>query len=295
MSNSTLDPSEAHQNDEPLTGVSIGAIAIRALLRELGHSNSKHSGVLCELTGLSKPQIGRRLNGTSQWVIDDFVQVCSKLGANYIEVLEATAEPALQNATLKIGAKNFPCLIRLGSEIVGGELPRLNAVREDSGWVVSDRQPNAAAYNVARLVLNLEGDSPRPKIAVFDDNADACDSLCDTLSIHGFDAVGYYSLTDFEQGSRTGEFDGFVIDWLIPGGDASDTLGMLRRSFPDVPIAVLTGMDTRGPGNARGLADAIAKTGAVYFAKPVPTAILVAAIRPSATAHLASRLSDKLR
>ena len=287
--------SDTAPDEEPLAGVSIGAVAIRALLRRLGHPNSKHSGVLRELTGLSKPQIGRRLNGKSHWVLDDFVEVCSKLGADYIEVLEAVAEPTLINATFKIGTEAFPCLMRLGPEVVSGETPRLSAVNESIGWVVSRGPIDGPAYSVQRLVFNLEDEAPRPIVAVFDDNVDACDALCDMLAIHGLDAAAFYSVADFEQSWRTRTFDGFVIDWLIPGGDAGEALSRLRSSYPNVPIAVLTGMDTRGPGTASTLANAIAKTGAVYFAKPVTTAILVAALRPAATEHLAARLKGKRR
>jgi CheY-like chemotaxis protein len=276
-------------DEDPIAGASIGALAIRALLRRLGYANSKHSGVLCELTGLSKPQIGRRLNGKSQWVLDDFAQVCSKLGADYIEVLEAVTEHAFLSATFKVGTETFPCFIRLGSEVGSGKAPRLTAVEEDRGWVVSQGHCSSFSHAVERLVLNLEDQPPRPKIAVFDDNVDACDSLCDTLAIHGLDTVGFYSLADFEHAWKTSRFDGFVIDWLIPGGDTGSALSTLRDLHPDAPIAVLTGMDTRSQGNAANLAKAIAETGAVYFAKPVPTAILAAALRSSASEPRASR------
>jgi hypothetical protein len=275
--------SEFEQYDNESTK-NVGAVAVRNVLTRLGYPASKHVAVVCALTGLSKPQAGRRVNGKSQWSIDDFAAFCTKLGVDFVEALEVANEQQLLEATLKIGPSSLPCRIRISSgSVLGSEYYATNI---DGGWVVLRGQPTADSSAVTRLVIDLKESASMPVIAVFDDSTEACDSMCDILQMHGFQGRPYYEFESLIQDVRAGaEFDGFVLDWLVADGHVGKELELLSRQFPSVPIVVLTGMDPGAGNGTSDLASVVSRTGAIYFSKPAVTSILVAALKPKAVAH----------
>jgi ActR/RegA family two-component response regulator len=219
--------------------------------------------------------------------------LCKKLDVDYVEALELAVEPPLLKATFKSGQDSLPCRIRIGELVERPLSTDVLATKTNVGWVVSKGIKAEKAYSVSKLVIDVKGQEPGPKIAVFDDSQDACDSMCDALEVHGFQVQPYYALENLMRDTNSGaSFDGMVIDWLVGAGHVGKELEILSRRFPTVPIIVLTGLDPHGAGGAADLASVVARTGAIYFAKPAVTSILVAALMPRAIAHYEQRLGS---
>ncbi len=108
-----------------------------------------------------------------------------------------------------------------------------------------------------------------PKILIAEDDADVRAFLQDELKDAGFTVTGVDNGADAVVAAVEGTFDLYLLDMLMPGLDGIQTIRVLKKVTPDVPIIGLTGYVGLGY-----MAQASAY-GVICLAKPVVTADLI--------------------
>jgi len=90
--------------------------------------------------------------------------LCKKLDVDYVEALELAVEPPLLKATFKSGQDSLPCRIRIGELVERTLSTDVLATKTNVGWVVSKGIKAEKAYSVSKLVIDVKGQEPGPKI-----------------------------------------------------------------------------------------------------------------------------------
>lgn len=269
-------------------GLPLAARAIRKLLWSMGYAKHKQAKFIVETTGLSYPQANRKLQGASGWDIDEFELLCRHLGRSIVDVLDAAMEPPHSVlATLIKGSERLPCTVQLGEPIVDKSTTDYVAGQRNGAWHVGTRAEvgEVGLRQALRIVLQpLESALP-VRVAVLDDDRDACDSLCELLEASGFNATPFYALNALVSALPDQIFDAFVLDWVVPGGTVLPGLMRIREVNEHAPIAILTGKLDSGEADAHGIAGALGAYRADYFSKPSPVAIIAAALKRGIARH----------
>jgi CheY-like chemotaxis protein len=267
-----------------MTTPSIGEAAMRLRLEELGYPRHKQVGVIESVTGLTRVAASRRLSGETAWDINEYADNCEKLGSNIFDVLGNLENQTMKRAELVLGEAKLPCMVKLGVKIKKGEKHRLVAIEKHLNWIVQEqeRDNDKDEYVVEKINLILI-DKPNvttlQRVAVFDDDEDACDTLCDGLDAEGFLTKAYYSLDEYSAAIRSNAYDAFVLDWLTPSGTTEAALKEIRRHQPDATIALLTGKINDTTVQMDRLTSCLTKYDAKYFAKPTPIVLIAEALR----------------
>lgn len=102
-----------------------------------------------------------------------------------------------------------------------------------------------------------------PKILIADDDTDLCDFLREELNEAGFTATTVNNGADAIVLIAEQSFDLVLLDMLMPGLNGIQTIRVLRKVAPDLPILGLTGYVGRGY-----MAEA-AEYGVTCLSKPV--------------------------
>ena len=102
-----------------------------------------------------------------------------------------------------------------------------------------------------------------PVILVVEDDAEMNDLECELLEVHGLDSVAAYTGPEALDKARRHGPDAVLLDAMLPEMDGFETCRRLRESRRDLPIVMITALDSedcRRRGFDAGV-DA-------YFAKP---------------------------
>ena len=92
----------------------------------------------------------------------------------------------------------------------------------------------------------MRHDDKAPRILVVDDEPSVLEFTERALQTAGYDVVVATSGREaLELVERRGPFDGFVLDFLMPGMSGSELAVALRRSDPDARILYFTGFSDR--------------------------------------------------
>jgi CheY-like chemotaxis protein len=108
-----------------------------------------------------------------------------------------------------------------------------------------------------------------PKILIAEDDADVRTFLQQELTDAGFTVTGANNGADAVVAAVEEPYDLYLLDMLMPGLDGIQTIRVLKKVTPDVPIIGLTGYVGLGY-----MAQASAY-GVICLAKPVAVADLV--------------------
>ena len=131
------------------------------------------------------------------------------------------------------------------------------------------------------------------KILIAEDDADVREFLQDELTLAGFAIDGVENGAEAVVAAVEGSYDLYLLDMLMPGLDGIQTIRVLKKVTPDVPIIGLTGYVGLGY-----MAQAAAY-GVICLAKPVVMADLIreineaAASRSAVVPRVRARLGDK--
>jgi len=120
-----------------------------------------------------------------------------------------------------------------------------------------------------------------PKILIAEDDADVRAFLQDELTEAGFTVTGVDNGADAVVAAVEGAYDLYLLDMLMPGLDGIQTIRVLKKVTPDVPIIGLTGYVGLGY-----MAQASAY-GVICLAKPVVMADLIREINEAIAARSA--------
>ena len=121
-----------------------------------------------------------------------------------------------------------------------------------------------------------------PRILIAEDDADVRAFLCDELTDAGFSVTGVDNGAEAVVTAVEGSYDLYLLDMLMPGLDGIQTIRVLKKVTPEVPIIGLTGYVGLGY-----MAQASAY-GVICLAKPVVIVDLVREINEA----IATRSAD---
>jgi two-component system nitrogen regulation response regulator NtrX len=120
-----------------------------------------------------------------------------------------------------------------------------------------------------------------PRILIAEDDADVRAFLRDELTDAGFSVTGVDNGAEAVVAAAEGSYDLYLLDMLMPGLDGIQTIRVLKKVTPEVPIIGLTGYVGLGY-----MAQASAY-GVICLAKPVVMADLVREINEAISARSA--------
>ncbi|MGN8119157.1 helix-turn-helix domain-containing protein [Labrys sp. 22185] len=257
---------------------SLAAQCIRALLERHAIPKHKHSAVVTELLGLSYSAGKRRLTTNAPWSLEELRTLAEHFGESLSDLVTLGEDNAI-SATMIVDSQSFPCRIVKGRNLLPARPGQLVAVQVDSAWqvVVSTPDLSLPAFDVARLMYRSTKNAPR--VAILDDHADTTATILDYLRSIGMDVEGFESLEGI---AEAGEFDGYVLDWVIEKSNRRETVHELIRSIrardPSCPIIVLTGQMRGGGADEQDIASALARYNLKFFEKPASMPIIAAAL-----------------
>lgn len=261
--------------------LSQAAQLVRALLERHGLPKHRHASFVGEFFSLSRAAAHQRVNKSSAWTLDDFQALARHFGETLAQVLGAASPEAVGiHAMLRVGGLDIGCRIWLHDDHEVAVSTALVATEKEGLYVVT---PAAAATGSdLRPVRRLEIDqtaTSAPRVAVFDDERDVANSVCGMLRASGIDAVPYYAAEALLADIPQGLFDGYVVDWMLPGNATAVDLLAAVRDLPEHRATVLLSGKTRnGVADPCEVGAATARFRVQMVEKPVQPPLLLSAL-----------------
>lgn len=233
---------ESHSPAEPALSLNV-----RRFLSSHGVKEHNHASEIARIIDVDRSQSYRRLKGDVAWSHHDLRAIARHFGAAEDHLLpaldpsRAAAAPGSVVATLRI-----PHLPASGQLVPGPELPLdassdLVAVQLPGGWEVwlgGEEPPGVARHSVEALTLRSH---PHLQVALLEDDARAAGALVDAFRPLGIQATPFAGRAPLLSALHRRRFDAFVLDWLLPDGDAASVVEAIRLHRHHVPIIVVTG------------------------------------------------------
>lgn len=285
----------ASKEDAPSSWV---AERLVELMAEHGVPLRQQAAFLGELCGLSLSQARRKLRG-AMWSFDEVLAVTRRFGASMDQVFSdsphfgvahaaiapGASAPLFQEATFLMDELAVPCQVRLGALAVGTPgVDELLAAQNRDGWYVGTRKQldrhrvQEPCYLASQVVLTPSAAKPGIRVAILDDDIGTAETLGEWFSAADYAAAAF---TSCEQllAARIENFDAFVVDFMLAGGDSSlAMIKTIRQTLPDAPIVLLTGKLRDGQASEADLTAMLRTSNVTFFEKPVRPSILAAAI-----------------
>ncbi|MHC5017337.1 MAG: sigma-54-dependent transcriptional regulator, partial [Planctomycetota bacterium] len=104
----------------------------------------------------------------------------------------------------------------------------------------------------------------KPNILIVDDDQIILDSLCEFLSIEGYDSTGASTVTEAKQKLKDQSFGLVITDVNMPNGDGFELLDHIRENYPQTVVLLITGY-----GTIESAVKAIKKGAHDYLTKPI--------------------------
>ena len=119
------------------------------------------------------------------------------------------------------------------------------------------------------------------RILFADDDRELCRAARTLLEHEGFEVETVYNGADAVEQAETGDFDGMILDWMMPEASGLSVLQTLRRDGVVIPCLMLTArseVEDRVTGLDAGADD--------YLPKPFNTTELLARLRAIMRRHV---------
>lgn len=262
---------------------SMTATLVRAMLERHGIPKHKLSAVVGEFFGLSRSAAHRRVHGSAPWSLEELQKLAAHYGESLAEVVGTTQNNDGTPAVMQWGGTRWPARVWLGEETTTNIKDPFVAVRVGGEYqIVSTSQ--AAGSPIFR-VKQFSVDQTRrhlKRIAVLDDDRSVTDALCTQMGLAGYEPTAYYTEEALAAEFLTGQFDAFVIDWMLSGTTATGLIAKIRAAMPQAVIAVLTGEIKGSMSRAAGVAEASTTYRFRICEKPARLPLIVAALNPDA-------------
>lgn len=255
---------------------SLGANCIRALLDRAGLPRHRHSAHIGGMLDLSYHQAHRRMTGTAPWSLEELQTVAMHHGETLVDLFKEQTSVDYEVAVLITGPLRVTCRLWPGQPVGQHRPGDLVAVKGGSEWVVmvAGDIPTPQAHTVKRLLIEPKADRPR-HFAILDDDLDVARGLAAGFEQLGFDATAFGTEAQLEAALAHGNFDGYVIDWVLSTGTAGALVAKLRSQNALSPIALLTGKAGSQEVDEHELVSAIGQHRLLFLQKPV-TAVIAA-------------------
>ncbi|MBI2770582.1 MAG: hypothetical protein HYX47_13230 [Burkholderiales bacterium] len=268
---------------------SLAAVYVRALLERHGVLRSQQSTVVTEILGLSYSQGNRRLTTNASWELEELKALAEHFGESLTELISLGQHEETVDAILVTGATHTPCRVVPGPAVHKPRIGALVLTKVDASWIVQPAEHNLAtqAYDFKRLVVEPASatSASRRRIAVLDDHPESAQLIVSFLATVGFEPTAFTDLDRITAAAAAGEFDGYVLDWIIAKDRIHDTardlVAAIRAHDAHCPIIVLTGQMRNGVADETEIAGAMAKYRLKFFEKPAALPIISAALASS--------------
>lgn len=271
---------------------------LSALMSERGVLPRQQATLLCELCGVSPSQARRKLRG-SMWSFGEVLTVVRHFGAALDQVFSGSPNtdiaydsgaagafvPALQEAAFLMEKLELPCLVRLGALAVGtpADNELLTAQKQDVWYVGLKKQlerhhVSEPFYRADQVLLTPAQPQSGIRIAILDDDFNTSETLGEWFNAAGYAATAF-TASEQLMASKINNYDAFVVDFLLAGGDSSRaTIKQIRHTLPDAPIVLLTGKLRDGKVSEADLTTMLRTANVTFFEKPVRPSVLAATI-----------------
>lgn len=130
----------------------------------------------------------------------------------------------------------------------------------------------------------------RFNILIVDDDRIILDSLCEFLSIEGYDTSGASSVSEAKQKLSEQSFALVITDVNMPDGDGFEILDLIRENFPRTVVLLITGY-----GTIESAVEAIKKGAYDYLTKPIVDDDLLLAVERAGRQQLLMNENQQLR
>lgn len=130
----------------------------------------------------------------------------------------------------------------------------------------------------------------KPKILIVDDDTIILDSLCEFLTIEGYQTDGATSVAKAKEKLAQQSFALVITDVNLPDGDGFEILTLVRQNYPRTVVIMVTGY-----GTIESAVEAIKKGAYDYLTKPIIDDDLLLAVERSIRQQALMSENVKLR
>lgn len=276
---------------------SLVAERLSRLMAEGGVPLRHQANLLTVLCRLSPSQARRKLQGAN-WSFGEVLAVVRRFGVSLDKVFSSLPQDGvahaeggtaqslpMQDAVFMMDKWQMPCRVRLGAMVVGAVgNDELLTAQSPQGWVVStfgqlDRLGvEGHRYRADQVLLTPPPGKSAIRIAILDDDFGVSETLADWFGAAGYVAAAFSS-GDQLLASGITNYDAFVVDFMLAGGDSSAAvINTIRLTLPDAPIVLLTGKLRDGKVSESDLTTMLRTSNVTFFEKPVRPPVLAATI-----------------
>lgn len=287
---------DAVRSDEPPASA-----GVRRFLVARGVKEHNHASEIARIIAVDRSQSYRRLKGDVAWSHTDLRAIARHFGAPEDLLLPgedaavrgapATPPPAPPAA----GAEPVPAAIRVprlpatgllvpGAALAPDERCDLVAVHGAAGWEVwpdGDAPAGAARHAIEALTLRS---TPRLQVALLEDDGRAAAAMVEALQPLGIEAEPHAGADSLLATIGHRRFDAYVLDWLLPDGNAARVVAAIRLHRPHAPVVVVTGALKADSEMERSLLELSVRWNFSTLDKPVRPMNLANAIKQLASA-----------
>lgn len=236
------------ETDLQPTAEPVGARVINRLLEARGIALRQRLQAIQDATGLSYPQVRRRMAGQAEWTLDELRAFAEYYGETLSSLVAAETSAKGNRATFHAGNLTMDCIVWIGEPATLSHQERLLATRGGPrGWTVhaGHDAKDGSAYEVEKLLLHPRK-AARARIAILDDDFDSATAIAAFAKARGFDASAFQNLADLREAIRIEDFDAYILDWLLNDTTSLELIAGIRKSGRSCPIIVLTGQVETG-------------------------------------------------
>jgi len=131
---------------------------------------------------------------------------------------------------------------------------------------------------------------PKPNILIVDDDRIILNSLCEFLSIEGYQTAGAASISEAKQRLAKESFALVITDVNMPDGDGFEILHLVRENHPRTVVLMITGY-----GTIESAVEAIKKGAYDYLTKPIVDDDLLLAVERASRQQVLMSENQQLR
>ena len=253
----------------------VGSRFVRALLNRHDVPSMRHVTTISQVLACAHQAAYRRLNGGVAWEIEEIEKLASHFGESLAQAFGGVDAHETKPAILVSGGHRVPCQLVVGDPLRERLPNTLVAVKAGGQWLVMPSTEGGVGpvFEVKQMTVSSESDR-RFRVAILDDERETAASIAEHFSDQGCDVQAFTRVEDLVVHMKAQPFDGYVIDWVLPEGSASELIGIIRAGDPECSIAILTGKMWEDVSVGNAVTQALSTYKLQFFQKPTPLGII---------------------
>lgn len=270
-----MGPGETNDDEQ----LSMGALAVRALLERHGLPKHRHAAFVGDFFSLSRAAAHQRVNRSAAWTLEELKQLAENFGESLAGMVSAHGADDARPAIVRIGGLQSKCKVWLDRSKAPAATDGLVALEDEAGLVVVAATAVTVQGGVRVARLEIEQSIMKPaRVAVIDDERDVASALCDQLRSFGIAADSFDDVDALTSEMAKSPFDGYVVDWLLRKGDASQLLATIRALEHPSAVVLLSGKLRSGSADPADVASACTVFRVQLIEKPAQVPLVVSAL-----------------